>query len=319
MMVKKRILLYAGAAALGAGVSAWAVSKYLREKREAAEYLGEGSVLIHTARGPVEAAVQGKGPAVLVLHGAGGGYDQGLIATDPLADEGFEVISISRPGYLRTPLETGETTKEQADACAALLDELEIEKVAIAGISAGGPPSIQFALHYPERCWGLLLISAVNANHPYTYIPLHEQLAYAGVSHADFPLWMFLKAPILPLLGGPRVKDQRKMSPEALERLRVIANSIFPMSMRSEGILNDARQIQHLDDFPLEKIKAPTLVIHGDADRLVPFSHGQRSAERIPNAEFLHIPGGSHLCYITHIEETEPVALKFLQEHAPQE
>jgi pimeloyl-ACP methyl ester carboxylesterase len=318
-MVKKRILLYAGAAAVGAGISAWAVSKYLREKREAAEYLGEGSMIIQTALGPIEAAVEGEGPALLVVHGAGGGYDQGMIATDDLSAQGFKVIAISRPGYLRTPIEVGQTPKEQADIFVALLDELGIEKAAIAGISAGGPPSIQFALHYPERCWGLLLISAVNANHPYTYIPLHEQLAYAGVSHVDFPLWMFLKAPILPLLGGPRAKDQRKMSPEALERLRVIAHSIFPMSLRTEGMLNDARQIQHLEDLPLHEITAPTLVIHGDADRLVPFSHGQRSAERIPNADFLHVPGGSHLCYITHIEETEPVALEFLQEHAPQE
>jgi pimeloyl-ACP methyl ester carboxylesterase len=316
-MVKKRNFLYAGAAALGAGLSAWAVSKYLREKREAAEYLGEGSVIIHTARGPVEAATRGEGPAVLVLHGAGGGYDQGMIATDSLADEGFQVISISRPGYLRTPLETGETPKEQADACAAMLDELDIQSAAVAGISAGGPPSIQFALHFPKRCWGLILISAVNANHPYTYIPLHKQLAYAGVSHADFPLWMFLKAPYIPLLGGPRVKDQVKMSPEALERLRVTAHTMFPMSLRTEGMLNDAKQIQDLEDLPLDQIKAPTLVIHGDADRLVPFSHGQRSAEKIPHAEFLQIPGGSHLCYITHIEETEPVALKFLKEHAP--
>jgi pimeloyl-ACP methyl ester carboxylesterase len=265
----------------------------------------------------VEAAIQGEGPALLVLHGAGGGYDQGLIATDPLADEGFQVISISRPGYLRTPLETGETPKEQADACAALLDELGIQSVAVAGISAGGPPSIQFALDYPKRCWGLILISAVNANHPYTYIPLHEQLAYEGVSHADYPLWMFLKAPFLPLLGGPKIKEQRKMSPEALERLRVTAHTIFPVSLRTEGILNDAKQLQNLEDFRLNKIKAPTLVIHGDADRLVPFSHGQRSADRIPNADFLPIPGGSHLCYLTHIEETEPAALKFLKEHAP--
>jgi len=316
-MVKKRTFLYTSAAALGAGISAWAVSKYLREKREIAEYLGEGSTLFHTDKGVVEAAVHGEGPAVLVLHGAGGGYDQGMIATDPLADEGFQVISISRPGYLRTPLETGETPKEQADACAALLDELGIQSTAIVGISAGGPPSIQFALNYPNRCWGLLLISAVNANHPYTYIPLHEQLAQAGVSHFDFPLWMILKAPFLPLLGGPRIKDQRKMSPEALERLRVTAHTIFPMSMRSEGMLNDAKQLQNLEDFRLDKIKAPTLVIHGDADRLVPFSHGQRSAKSIPNAEFLQVPGGSHLCYITHIEETEPVALMFLKEHAP--
>jgi pimeloyl-ACP methyl ester carboxylesterase len=293
------------------------VNKFSHQKNEVTRKLYESSDLVQTALGPVEAVVRGKGPAVLILHGAGGGYDQGMIATDDLSAKGFQVISISRPGYLRTPIETGQTPEEQADACAALLDELNIQSVAVAGISAGGPPSIQFALRHPARCWGLLLISAVNASHPYKHIPLHEQLAYEGVSRADFPVWVFLKAPILPFLGGPKVKDQRKMSPEAKERLRVLAQTIFPLSLRSQGMLNDARQIRNLDDFPLDQIQAPTLVIHGDADRLVPFSHGKRSAETIPHAELLHIPGGSHLCFITHLEETEPAVMKFLKEHAP--
>ena len=293
------------------------VSKFTHQKDEAARKLREGSSLVQTALGPVEAVRNGEGPAVLILHGAGGGYDQGMLATDKLSEEGYQVIAISRPGYLRTPLETGQTHEEQADACAALLDEFGIKSVAIAGISAGGPPSIQFALRHPDRCWGLLLVSAVNASHPYHYVPIHEQLIQAGLSTVDFPYWMYLKAPFLPFLGGPKLKNQKKLSPEVKERLQVLVGTAFPLSLRSQGILNDAKQIKSIPDLPLEQIQAPTLVIHGDADRLVPFSHGMRSAETIPQADFLRIPGGSHLCAITHFEEIEPAVIAFLKKNAP--
>ncbi len=295
------------------------INKFSHQKNEVTRKLYENSELIQTARGPVETIVRGEGPAVLILHGAGGGYDQGMLAIDYLANEGFQIIAISRPGYLRTPIETGQTPAEQADACAALLDELNVQSTAIAGVSAGGPPSIQFALRHPDRCWGLMLVSAINAAHPYKHIPIQEQLIQVGLSTADFPVWMMINAPIIPILGGPKVKEQITMSPEAKERLRILAHSIFPISLRSKGMLNDARSIRNLDDLPLDQINVPTLVIHGDADRLVPFSHGKRSAETIPNAEFLQIPGGSHLCAITHLEETEPVVLAFLKKHAPQQ
>jgi pimeloyl-ACP methyl ester carboxylesterase len=293
------------------------ISKFTHQKIEVTRKLYESSELVQTALGTVEAIVRGEGPAVLILHGAGGGYDQGMIAIDRLADVGYQTIAISRPGYLRTPIETGQTPAEQADACAALLDELNIQSIAIAGVSAGGPPSIQFALRHPDRCWGLLLVSAVNAAHPYKHIPIQEQLVHAGLSTGDFPLWVLLKTSILPLLSGPKAINKRKLSPEARERLEILAQTIFPLSLRSEGMLNDAKQLKSLPDLPLERIRTPTLVIHGDADRLVPFSHGVRSAETIPNAEFLQIPGGSHLCVITHLEETEPAVMAFLKKHAP--
>ncbi len=67
-MLKKRNTLIA--AAIGAGLSAWTVCKYLRSKNEAIQQLRENSLLLHTALGPIEAAIIGEGPAVLVLHGA---------------------------------------------------------------------------------------------------------------------------------------------------------------------------------------------------------------------------------------------------------
>ena len=78
----------------------------------------------------------------------------------------YRFIAVSRPGYLRTPAEVGKTPEEQADAFAALLDALKVDKAIMTGISAGGPPSMQFALRHPDRCAALLLVSAVTERIP---------------------------------------------------------------------------------------------------------------------------------------------------------
>ncbi len=71
-----------------------------------------------TARGPVEYAVFAEGPAVIALHGAMGGYDQGLILARTIGPPGYRYVAVSRPGYLGTPLTGGRSSEEQADLCA---------------------------------------------------------------------------------------------------------------------------------------------------------------------------------------------------------
>jgi hypothetical protein len=130
--------------------SAWLLIGFTRWKRETIARLQTGSQVAQTPRGPIEYATQGEGPAILIIHGTLGGYDQGMafVSQNP----GFKSIAVSRPGYLRTPLQTGRTPAEQADAFAALLDVLNIPRVAAVAISGGGPSALQFALRYPERC-----------------------------------------------------------------------------------------------------------------------------------------------------------------------
>jgi len=313
--MRKNKLLFTGAAALGAGVAALTVSSYLRQKREATERLALNSQVAETARGPVEYAVTGTGPPVLVLHGAGGGYNQCVI--DRLRDIGFQLLTPSRPGYLRTPLETGRDPDEQAAAFAALLDELGIDQVAVIGISAGGPPAIQFALNYPQRCWALVLISAVSG--PLHHVPLPFNALAGLLPYADFPMWLGLQMPLIPVLGGPPPWAQARMDVERRALLRTVARSFFPLGPRVAGMRNDLRWLDQIEGYSLKKITAPALVIHGEADPLVPIEHGLRSAEAIPGAEFLPLPGGDHLVFITHLEQTKPALLEFLSKHRPEE
>jgi hypothetical protein len=89
------------------GAAVFVALTYTRFRREAQvrrARLLAGSDMLKTDHGDIEYAVQGDGTPVLSLHGAGGGYDQGLWAAKMAFDDGYKIVSISRYGYLRTPI-----------------------------------------------------------------------------------------------------------------------------------------------------------------------------------------------------------------------
>jgi pimeloyl-ACP methyl ester carboxylesterase len=118
-----------------------------------------GSQVINTTCGPIEYARVGEGYPVLSVHGTMGGFDQGLIIAKPAIDDGDQVISVSRFGYLRTPLPADTSLDRQTDAFACLLDALGIPKVAVITTSGGAVSSIRFAVRYPQRVSALVLVS----------------------------------------------------------------------------------------------------------------------------------------------------------------
>jgi pimeloyl-ACP methyl ester carboxylesterase len=302
------------AAMLGTGV-------YLRYKshmRALEAKLQAGSQVVSTARGPIEYSSIGEGPAVLILHGIAGGYDQGMLVTRLNPDNPFRLIAVSRPGYLRTPLSTGATPEEQADAYAALLDTLGIDRVAIIGISAGGPSALQFSYRHPDRCWALVSVSGVSG-------PISAQLkpveALVGAMlNSDFILWLlgFTVKGLLLSLNGVSKQLQQDLAHDPV-RLEVITSIIqpLPVSQRKVGFDNDLKQFADLPAYELAQITAPTLVFHGTGDNVVPLSHGEFVARSVPHAELVTVEGGGHLCVVTHKDEALPAVLGFLKRHAP--
>ena len=142
-------------------VTAGAASVYAvfaRDRRGARARLVGCSETVETSFGTVEYAEKGEGEPVLAVHGAGGGFDQGIDVTGALAGRGFRLITPSRFGYLRSTLPGSPTTAMQADAYAELLDRLSLDKVILVGISAGAWSSMQFAIRHPDRCRALVLL-----------------------------------------------------------------------------------------------------------------------------------------------------------------
>jgi pimeloyl-ACP methyl ester carboxylesterase len=315
-MVNRWVLTGAGAVAAIGG--ARAAKRYRGAMREIHRVLHEGSTVAQTAAGPVEYAEAGEGPVVLVTHGIGGGYDQGMLALRVGGDMPFRLVAVSRFGYLRTPMpRNGDASPEaQADAYAALLDTLGIERAAMMGISAGGPSALQFALRHPGRCAALVTVSAVTGR----LVPnlRASERALLQVVNTDPGLWALSTAAEDRLFAAYGItlgkRRQLEAEPEKLAVIRAILVAL-PMSKRRAGFNNDMAMFPRLPVYPLERITAPTLVLHGSADTVVPPEHARFAASTIPGARLHMVEGGSHLCVVTHKEEVVLVVAGFLGEH----
>jgi pimeloyl-ACP methyl ester carboxylesterase len=265
---------------------------------------GEVSQVLETMHGPVEYATAGEGPTTLVvLNGAGGSYRHGLLMAEILEGLPVRVVGLSRPGYHRTPLESGRTVEAQADLAAAVLDQLGIEQAFIAGISAGGIPAIQFALRHPQRCMGLVLLSAANPAMNLTKPGPWQraQATFLKVSlRFDLPLRLMVKNFERPLCR------QMKWTPDDVDDLLAwnliheVMSELTPTNLWADGAVNDIKQALISDPSMLERIAVPTLIIHGTRDEQVTYKLAQYAAKVIPHSELVPIEGGSHMILATH-------------------
>lgn len=273
--------------------------KQRREKRQVLERLNVNSRLIDTKAGWLEYAQRGQGQPVLMMHGAGGGYDQGLLLEHVLDLTRYQVIAPSRPGYRRTPLATGRTMDAQADACAALLDELAIPRVVVIAISAGGLPALQFALRHPTQCRALLLISCVGPAIQHIHAPAWMANALYAVLSADFFIWLSIhkgRRWFFALQG----LDFQHFLPSQKAIANGIVDGFFPVTDWREGTLNDIDQVASAASYSLKDILIPTQLIHGTHDAFAPYDMARVTANAIPNARLMTIDGGTHFIIATH-------------------
>ncbi len=305
---------------------------YFKWKKKLLSRLNSKSSVIETKNGPVEYVMSGdEGPVLVVIHGAPGGFDQMTELFPDMENRGFRVLSWSRPGYLRTPLSVGKTIEEQSEVLAGLLDALNIDKVALTGISAGGIYALAFALRFPDRIWAILLESAVS--HRYMLNPdnIMEYL-FMQVMFNDFWIWIYsiftdifpkMSVKILIYMESNLKRKQRHALVENImkdpKRVDVVyrnIRSIAPVSCRKEGFENDLLQLIDINRFPIEKISAPTLIVHGTNDADVLFHHPKYAAITIPNAELFLVIGGFHILSISdNADQITEKKIEFLKKH----
>lgn len=284
---------------------------YLRDHRARVDKARTGGLIAQTACGPIEYAISGEGLPVIALHGNGGGWDQGSILGRLL--HGFRVIAPSRPGYLGTPLEAGHTHAEQAEAMIALLDALDIDQVAVIAASAGGPIGLQMALHHPDRIKALVMVSALS--HSFELPAPYLRLAPFMLS-ADFIAWAGTRIGIKQTIRGnvPNFSEVEHDSAK-MALLQELLEFACTGSQRAAGSLNDLTSSgKDSFNYNLGDITVPTLVVHGKADPIATFSHGENTAQHIPGAQFMPIEQGGHLCIVTHQEQIIPAVEGFIRD-----
>jgi 2-hydroxy-6-oxonona-2,4-dienedioate hydrolase len=317
-MISRRAFIalgLAGAAALGGGL---AYSRYRADVAAARARVATGSTIVATRAGAMEYAVAGEGPPLLMIHGTGGGFDQGLRFGRRLAEAGYRVIAPSRFGYLRSAMPADASSEAQADAFVDLLDALGIARVPVVGGSAGALSATAFALRHPERCSALVaLVPAMYAPDRSLAPPpgaLTEFIIERGL-RSDLLFWLGLMTAEDAMTGALLATDPALVaaaSPDEQARARAILWDILPVSERAEGLLNDARLSGNPAPMPLADIRVPTLAISTEDDRFDTIAAARFMAADVPGAQLVTWPTGGHI-WIGHDADVATAIEGFLR------
>jgi 2-hydroxy-6-oxonona-2,4-dienedioate hydrolase len=311
------MLLVLTALAVAAAVAIRA--RFERDLAVASARAAVGSELITTRCGPIEVQQAGSGTPLLMVHGSGGGHDQGMAWARPLVQHGVRVIAMSRFGYLRTPRPADASPEAQADAHVCLLDALGIEHAAVMGVSAGAASALQMAIRRPDRVSALVLVVPI-AYKPGSVAdsapPISDELDswLLRLLGSDFLFWAALQ-----LARDPLIRHVLATPPEqvaaasAAERARVneLAERILPVSQRAAGLRDDTRLGKRLRPSALEHVRAPTLVVSARDDGFGTYAAAQYTASQITGAQFIGFADGGHLL-VGHDAAVQAEVLKLI-------
>lgn len=244
----------------------------------------------HSSFGKTTFVDKGQGEVVLISHGIFGGYDQGLISLEKLNLNSYRLLSPSRFGYPNTDLPKNPTPSNQAQSFKELIDELEITKIFLLVTSAGGASGLQFAIQYPDRIKGLILLSSGAPDRPRTMKEIKE-MGLTGppcIVVNNFFMWIgfkFFGRWLNSMFGSKNISNEQ------------LLNSIFPIKERKKGVIADT-EITNIDmtlnykEYPLEKIQCPILVIHAKDDPMTSFNNIENLLTRVTADTFITDSGG---------------------------
>jgi pimeloyl-ACP methyl ester carboxylesterase len=262
----------------------------------------------------MEYRLEGRGPAVLVLNG-GHCSRTTRLSHERLAQEGFSVLTPSRPGYDATPADTGRTAQAAADALAALLDTLQIAQADVIGISAAGPTALALAQRHPGKVRKLILESAVSL----AWAERTKRQSRLGFGRTERLTWGMLRLALrlAPMTVMRTVVQElttldiqavmRRMRPPDL----LFVRRMLEASRSGSGFLLD---LEH-EVADLSGVQAPVLAMYSPHDKAVPPRHAQRVAREVPQCELYEVPSDSHLIWIgTHAARVWQKRLAFLNE-----
>lgn len=261
---------------------------------------------INTEYGKLSYMDEGSGEVILISHGIFGGYDQGLVSLEGLLGNDYRKIAPSRFGYPGSDLPSESTPKNQAKAFLNLLDSLGVQKAYILTTSAGGAAGISFAIEYPERVKGLILLSSG--------VPVEKKVReeIKGMQGPpapivnDFPMWLSTK------YFGFVFKSMFNS-----DLNNPVYKTILPVRPRKRGIMADEAITNldmdiNFDDYRVEKITAPILVIHAKDDPMAKYESIQKFID-YTNAKTTIFDTGGHL--ITgHGDAVSAAIKKFVEE-----
>lgn len=225
-----------------------------------------------------------------------------------LAAAGFRVVALDNRGVGRSGRPPGPyAVAVMADDAVAVLDAAGIAKAHVYGISLGGMIAQEVALRHPDRV-GALVLGATTAGGEHAVAADDETLAFfrrRGEMSAEEAVWASV-----PYNYGPRTRAEgaQLIGEDIVQRLR------YPIEPEPYAA-QLAAALGHDAYARLGRVEAPTLIVHGHADRMVAPANARILADAIPGAEVHLIAEAGHL-YPTDAPEADHVVARFLSERS---
>lgn len=314
MISRRALLATAGGVILAGG--AYGAGSYRAAMSEIEARISLRSSVISSSAGDLEYAVAGHGPPLMMIHGTGGGFDQGLLFAHRLRDSGFQIVAPSRFGYLRSAFPDDASPAHQADVLVELLDHLEIDRISVSGGSAGALTAAEFALRHPDRCSHLILIvPAANLTNrdPVEFTAL-QRAAVETVLNSDF--WFWTLSSLTPnqmirtlLATDPAILS--KVDAEERRRAALVLNGLMPIRRKIDGLRADGFRAGAPSPTAYERISVPTLILSCEDDLFGTAETARLLADRIPDARLILYPEGGHI-WLGHDAELARAVAAFI-------
>lgn len=241
---------------------------------------------------------RGKGSPLVLIHG----YPLDHSIWDeiaPLLEEDFDLIIPDLRGFGQSDLtEADDSIVDYASDIADLLSHLKIRKAYLAGHSMGGYVALAFAREYPERVSGLALVSSqAVADSPERKQGRYET-AKQVIGH-----------------GAQVVVDAMAPKLSSVPRVQEFARSLISRQ-RPLGIYTALTAMAERPDSTdlLQTFKFPVVIVHGDADALIPVERAREMKMAIPQAHFIELVGLGHLPMMENPQEVAEALRFFVKE-----
>lgn len=244
------------------------------------------SKIINTRLGEIEYRSVGKGVPILFVHGGHSNCKETLYHKD-FNLEKFQLITPSRPGYGKTPLNNNKTPKQAADLIVELLNHLSIDNVIVYGISAGGLTAIELTSNYPDRVRKLILASSISKKWLDEKGKIYKTAQKMFNPKIEKFIWGMVRffSRIIPNMIAKSFYPQFSKNPIHKLKKEDIQELVASMKYYNSkmGFLNDIDQ--NINDELITKIKCPTLIIHSENDSSVSLEHAKYSNKMIENSK----------------------------------